>query len=144
MDARRAAGWCLEWMLSDPPWQEMGFKARPRYGVLMRLFKSRDRLRFENSLKQEILATITAACAKAGFVMQDDIPEMIALYAAHPMIFRPLGFASGAEAYRVLDSIVANYAELPISSWPLLIDTRIPRAVCGTGLVARIVEHAGI
>ena len=72
MDAREAAGRCLEWMLCDEPWKELGFARRPRHGVLAQLFRPRARIEFENGLKREILASITAVYVLSRHIDPDE------------------------------------------------------------------------
>ncbi len=121
MDAREAAGRCLEWMLCDEPWKELGFARRPRHGVLAQLFRPRARIEFENGLKREILASITAVYVLSRHIDPDEVSEVVALYAAHPLIFPMLGFASQKAARKGMQGAIDDYMETPEGQWAALI-----------------------
>jgi hypothetical protein len=121
LDAREAAGRCLEWMLCDEPWKELGFAGRPKHGVLAQIFRSRSRIKFENGLKREILASITAVYVLSRHIEASELPEVVALYAAHPLIFPMLGFSSQGAARQGMQSAINDYMEAPEGQWAALI-----------------------
>lgn len=121
MDAREAAGRCLEWMLCDEPWKELGFSGRPQHGVLAQLFRPRSRIEFENGLKREILASITAVYVLSRHIDPAELAEVVALYAAHPLIFPMLGFATQRAARQGMLRAINDYMEAPDGQWAALI-----------------------
>lgn len=121
MDAREAAGRCLEWMLCDEPWKELGFAGRPKHGVLAQIFRPRTMIEFENGLKREILASITAVYVLSRHIEPGELPEVVALYAAHPLIFPMLGFATQGAARQGVQGAIKDYMEAPQGQWAALI-----------------------
>lgn len=117
MDAREATGRCLEWLLCDEPWKELGFAGRPRHGVMVQFFRPQASIDFENRLKREILASITAVYAVSRFLELEEVPEVVALYAAHPFIFPLLGFESQVEARQFMQDAVNDYLNVPVPQW---------------------------
>lgn len=151
IDARDVAGRCLVWLLSDAPWRDFGYAGRPAVGLVRRLLQPTERTQREYVLRRELLALITAAYGASGCVDAEEIPEAVALYAADPLIYGPLGLPGQPQALKVLGGAVGDYLAVPVSQWyaVLLARVRMDLAMstnAPTGLesgAARICERLG-
>ncbi len=117
IDARDVAGRCLVWLLSDECWQDFGYPKRPIRGRLARLFLARQFEGQETFLRRELLSLITAAYFSAGCLPDEERHEVIALYAADPMIYQTLGFAVPSSAVRSLEDSISEYLAVPVDQW---------------------------
>jgi hypothetical protein len=130
---------CLRTILSNEPWQDIGFAKRPRSGALFRRFRPRWKVDLERRVIQEMLATFTAAHAVAGRVAPDEISRIIAGYTARDDVVVALGYQSRAEGVRHLTESIAQYCGAPTKDWHSIIAARVaPSSIPDKKLSARL------
>jgi hypothetical protein len=130
---------CLEILLSDEAWRDIGFTRRPRIGALFQRFRPAWKVNLENRVAQTMLAALTAAHATAGKFSYDNVPEVIAAYTGRPDMAAQLGYASPDEGVRHLSQSVAEYLRTPVGDWHILIARQIaPNIIPDKKLSARI------
>jgi hypothetical protein len=116
---------CLTTVLSDEPWQDIGFAKRPRSGAFLQRFRPTWKSDLERRVTQELLVIFTAAHSVAGRVTSDDIPSVIAAYTASADVVAALGYSYRDESVRHLTEAIAQYCRTPVRDWHGLIAKRI-------------------
>jgi hypothetical protein len=130
---------CFSMVMSDEPWQDLGFSKRPRYGAFFQRFRSGWKVQLEKKALQEMLATFTAAHVLAGVVASDDIPKIVATYTVRPDVVRSLGYSSKEEGVGHLNTSIAKYLAAPPDEWSVLLTNRLdPRSVPDKKASARL------
>lgn len=122
---RRVIGTCLQTILLDEPWQDFGFRKRPRYGAIIQKLRPSWRVALEKAVLTQMLSAITAAHIVAGVVGQEDMEEIITFYTATPELVRAFGYQSRVEARRHLEKSVEQYVETPVEQWSSVLASRI-------------------
>lgn len=122
---RRVIATCLQTVLLDEPWQDFGFRKRPRYAAIIGKLRPSWRVALEKAVLTQMLSATTAAHIVAGVVGPEDIEEIITFYTATPELVHAMGYRTRDEARRHLAESVEQYAETPVEQWPSIFASRI-------------------
>jgi hypothetical protein len=108
-------------VLSDEPWQDIGFKRRPKYGAFFQRFRRPWRVALEDAIAREMLILFTGAHIAAGLARREQIEELISIYVRGPDgssdLWKSFGYASRTETENHLDSSIATYLDSGIQEW---------------------------
>jgi hypothetical protein len=125
-------------ILTDEPWQDLGFPKRPRHGLLFQRFRPAWRVAVEKRVVQEMLAAVTAVHVAGGVVSSGDVSDIVGAYMSLPEVVAALGYASADEGRRRLNEAIAKYIAEP-DRWPTLLALRIdPNSLPDRALAARL------
>lgn len=108
---------CLQTLLSDKAWQDIGYSRRPRIGAFFQRFRPAWKVNLENRIAETMLAALTAAHAVAGRITYSQVSEVIAWYVGQADLARTLGYTSPDECFLHLSNSIAEYRETPVGDW---------------------------
>jgi hypothetical protein len=116
-------------LLRDEPWQDIGFRRRPKYGALIQRLRPAWRVSLEKSITKEMLILFTAAHIAAGVVGRDQVEGLVRIYVGGPDgtsdLWTSLGYASRGEAEAHLRESVSCYLDAGIQEWLHLLPSRL-------------------
>lgn len=108
---------CLQTIMLDEPWQDLGFPQRPKYGSLIQKLRPAWKVRLEKILLQQMLSVLTSAYIVAGVVDRDDLGGMVDFYANAPGAYTALGYTSPHEAKDSLQGSISDYVATSTKKW---------------------------
>ena len=62
----KVGAYCLAAALMDEPWQDLGFRRRPKHGRFIQRFRPSWKVALEKRVLQQIIAVFTAVHVKRG------------------------------------------------------------------------------
>ena len=141
--AAEILGTCLR----DEPWQDIGFRRRPKHGAFFQRFRPKWKIKLEKSVLQQMLSLFTAANILAGTIPAHAIDDVVGLYVEGfgPVgeLFRTLGYQTRCEATDHLRDSIRLYANNEPSEWPrLLVDSLQVKDVPDKKLAAQLLVGA--
>lgn len=118
---------CLEMILQDGPWEDIGYHGRPKYGRLIQRFRPKWKVALELSILREMLAVFSAVHVAAGRLAHSDIASLVELYidGSEGSLWQTFGFCSRDEARRELRESILLYTETEATKWPYLLAQRL-------------------
>lgn len=126
---RQVAARILSTVVSDGPWQDLGFPRRPRHGEIIQRFRPQWRVHLEKTVLKEMLIVLTAAHVHAGVIDASNVDEVVSVYVAGPEgtqdLWRSLGYSSRSEAQLHLSSSIPLYAKAVPTEWSGLLSRRL-------------------
>jgi hypothetical protein len=126
-------------LLTNEPWQDLGFSKRARSGAYFQRFRPRWKVDLEKRILQEMLVVFTAAYVVADQISSSNIPNVISAYLEKSDIVKALGYVSRDEGVQHLTRSIAKYRDSPIREWHTLILERVnPTSIPDKQLSARL------
>ncbi|NLJ59986.1 MAG: hypothetical protein GX338_03455 [Firmicutes bacterium] len=122
---RQVAAECLQTILLDEPWQDFGFRRRPRYGARIQKLRSAWKVALEETLLQQMLSMLLAAYFMAGAIESHDLQQIIDSYTCTNTLWSALGYRSQDEARRDLRRSTNKYVDTPENGWSNVLLSRI-------------------
>ncbi len=123
------AGTCLGMLLRDEPWQDIGFRRRPKYGALIQRLRPQWRVRLEKSVAKEMLILFTSAYILAEVVGREHLDDLIRIYVRGPDgtgdPWMTLGYESREQAETHLRDSIRTYLDAGVQEWLHLLPTRL-------------------
>jgi hypothetical protein len=121
---------CMNLILRDEPWRNMGFRRQPKYGRLInKYFRPPWRVDFERAVRKEMLILFTAVHIASGVMEKDQLEAMIRIYVAGTdggaELWRHLFYESRTEAENHIRDSVAIYLDSGIHEWPGILTDRL-------------------
>ena len=120
---------CLGSCLRDEPWQDLGYPRRPKHGAAFQRFRPAWKVALEKSILREMIALFTTAHVRAGVIPENDIDDVVYIYANGwgPVtdLFRTLGYSSAGEAAPHLRASVHAYVTAAPGDWPRVLVARL-------------------
>lgn len=119
----RVVGDCLGTALSDMPWQDMGFKKRPKYGaVVVKWILPQWKIALHRRLLLEFIFSLSAAYIMAAVIDRRQIPELVEMYMGPPgphrvSLIRAYGFDSVDKARVAFTSGILDYVNSDVQEW---------------------------
>jgi hypothetical protein len=143
----RVAVSCLGSVMKDDPWQDMGFRKRPRHGRWFQQFRAPWRVMLERSILQEMLILFTAAHVVAGVLSKAELGELVHVYVDGPDgtgdLWATFGYPSRDQARGHLTDSIQLYVDAGIREWLNLFPQRIGSlAIPDSAMASRITGGA--
>lgn len=136
---REAVVTCFQTILKDEPWQDFGFRRRPKYGALIQRFRPAWKVALEKKIMKEMLSVLTAAYVTSGAASMDDVEEIVDAYTATPDLVVALGYPSKDEARCHLQESIERYLRTPPADWSAVLLSRIdPNSLPDEPVAARL------
>lgn len=123
--AREALAICLGTVLKDEPWQDFGFRKRPRYGAWFQRFRAKWRVELEKRVLQEMLSALTAAYIVSGKLPKNFAERAANVYTANVGIAAALGFSSQDQGALQVKHAIDEYVSSPPEQWSQILYARI-------------------
>lgn len=136
---RQTAVTCLRGAMADEPWQDLGFRKRPKYGSFIQKLRSTWKVDLEKKVLREILISFTAAHVVGGALSREELREVVSVYSSSSDAIRALGYSSEEQASQDLSESIAQYIATPLEGWNRLLFARLsPQAIPDKRLSGRV------
>jgi hypothetical protein len=103
--------------LADEPWQDLGFKRRPRYGALVNRLRPHWKVALEEKILQEMLSTFSAAYIVTKASGRDLQRELINTYLATPELVAAFGYESRIAGESALNASIDEFTSVAPNGW---------------------------
>jgi|GEM_PF-5264440 len=79
-DSDKAVATCLDTILRDEPWRDFGFPRRPKYGAWLQRFRSKWRVKLEQTVLQQMFCALIAGYVVSGKASEESINASLVKY----------------------------------------------------------------
>jgi len=124
--AHQIAANCCRMALANEPWQDLGFKGRPRYGAMFRSLRPAWKVALEDKVLQEIIAIFSAAYVIAEADGGDLVEQLVRWYMEKPELSVAFGFHSQVEGAEHLRRAINAYVAASPRDWPNILSHHLP------------------
>jgi N-dimethylarginine dimethylaminohydrolase len=107
----------MSMVLDNAPWQDLGFKRRPRYGAILERLRPTWRVALENKVLQEMLAIFSAAYIVAETDKDNLTERLVGIYMATPELSAAFGFASQRDGASYMNNAIGEYVVVSPRKW---------------------------
>jgi len=122
---KKVAVSCLQLILADEPWVDLGYPKRPRYGKIIQRFRAPWKVNLEKKILQEMLSAFTAMYLIAGEENFENLASIISVYTSNLELAESLGYSSCGQAVNELTRVITKYYQTNLQDWGPLMFQRL-------------------